>query len=131
MYFNTDGYKNSFRLFRVVCNLFIFFLCYFIPTVLFLNYLLLTIPVGVQFHSTSIIIIPKTLESFFDLLEVEFSNTMVAFEVLGVDFLLPSCGWLKLLFFSVLYFFSALRFSSSLEFQEPIFKKTSPQRALI
>ena len=37
----------------------------------------------------------------FAFLEVGFSNTIVDFEMMGVDFILTSVGWLSGLFFSV------------------------------
>ena len=57
---------------------------------MFLDCPFLTIAVGVTFTSSSLISSPKTLEYVLALLEVEYSNTMVASELSGVDFLLTS-----------------------------------------
>ena len=102
----------------VICLLFV--TCSSIPTEMFLDDIFLTVSVGVTFPSSYIIRTYKTFESFLKLFEVECSNTMVSFEVPGIDFILPSFACFKGLLFSVLSFcwgcYSVL--SSSFEFKE-------------
>ena len=83
----------------------LFLLCYSLHTVMFLDCPFLTIAVGVTFTSSSLISSPKTLEYVLALLEVEYSNTMVASELSGVDFLLTSFWWFNGLFFQLLSLF--------------------------